>query len=216
MVSWRVRAEVGDDPDELVGVLAGRLSVDETGAVTGCDRLSLLPDGTEVTVRPGVPEDVPGVRAMHERCSALTRYRRYLRANPRLPERAARRLLRGGAGCALVAVGPGDRVVGLGNLEATPQPGVGEIALIVEDGWQRRGLGGALTRRLVLLGERRGVTALTATTFASNQPMLRLFSREGLAEHRRFDGELVHIRVPIETAISWLGPGRAPGSGRSR
>jgi GNAT superfamily N-acetyltransferase len=63
----------------------------------------LLPDGTEVTVRPADAQDTDAVRQLHERCSARSRYRRYLAGSGIPSEAAVRRLLTPANGYALVA-----------------------------------------------------------------------------------------------------------------
>lgn len=101
----------------------------------------------EVLVRRASYADTAGLMAMHTRCSSDTVYRHYGAPLARLDLRLARRMLVG-EGTALVAV-TGGTVVGFAGLSPV-EDGRADLSLLVEDGWQRRGIGtrllGAATR----------------------------------------------------------------------
>ena len=59
-----------------------------------------------------------------------------------------------------------------------------EVALLVEDAWQRRGLGTALLRRLSALAARVGYAALVAYTSADNAPDAAHAAPAGATRHR--------------------------------
>ena len=68
--------------------------------------------------------------------------------------------------------------------EPGEMPGTTEIAIVVEDGWQHRGLGSLLLDALLAAAaERRNLRVFTADVLADNRPMLRVLSR--LADIRR-------------------------------
>jgi GNAT superfamily N-acetyltransferase len=73
-------------------------------------------------------------------------------------------------------------------------PGTTEIAIVVEDGWQHRGLGSLLLDALLAAAKARGRGLFTADVLADNRPMLRVLSR--LADIRR--RELNHGVLTIE------------------
>jgi GNAT superfamily N-acetyltransferase len=91
-------------------------------------------------------------------------------------------LLAPASGCALVVEAPGafaDRVVAVANLVGE---GVqAELALLVEDAWQRRGIGTALLRRAASIAADTGFEALVIHTQAQNGAMRRAL--------RRLDGD---------------------------
>lgn len=85
---------------------------------------------------------------MHARCGRSTLAARYLTDGRPPSRRLVRALLR--TDIALVAMSPFDSVVCLGNLAtADEDPGVAEIAVVVDDAWQREGLGSTVVRHLV-------------------------------------------------------------------
>ncbi|MFI1992338.1 GNAT family N-acetyltransferase [Actinoplanes sp. NPDC020271] len=153
----------------------------------------MLPDGAEVVLRPAVADDLAAVRELHARCSAGTLRRRYLGGGSPAEARL-RRLLEPAGGVTLLAVAAGGRVVAMAGLLAEGE--LGEISVLVEDDWQRRGLGTALLRRLRTHAERAGFAALVAHLAADNAAMLRTLHRlgHGPVEH---DGGLVSVTLPV-------------------
>lgn len=117
-------------------------------------RVGALRDGGEVVLRGARPQDAEPVAAMHLRCSLETTYGRYFTLLPRVSRRWQQALL--STDVALVAV-LGRDVVALGNFAAGPGGEV-ELALLVEDAQQGRGLGTVLAAQLAatarLLGHR--------------------------------------------------------------
>lgn len=175
----------------------------------------MLTDGSELTLRPATTEDLPAVLAMHERCSAETRHRRYLSGFGAPSRVLLNRLLEPAHGVTLVAVagrgaegGPA-RIVAMGNLIAEGQ--LGEVALLVEDVWQRHGLGTALLRRLVAHAGWNQYAALIAHTQADNVGMLRTLRRLNRPGPVERDGNLLSVTVPLAPTPS-AAPASAPAS----
>ncbi len=156
----------------------------------------LLPDGAELTVRVADRSDLDEVRAMHERCSATSRYRRYLSGTGVPSTAALRRLLNPAHGYALVA-GDGREIVALANLSWDGPEA--ELGLLVVDGWQRRGVGTALARRAVRLAGLSGREAVHVHTHADNSPMIRTMHRLGLPLRPETDGSILTLSVSVPT-----------------
>jgi GNAT superfamily N-acetyltransferase len=102
---------------------------------------------------------------------------------------------------ALVLV-EGDEVIGLAQYVRIQAPGrsSAEIAVLVEDAWQHRGLGRKLMISLGQLALERGITTLEATILSQNDPALKLL--RGLAPAARFerDGPELRVTTPIRAA----------------
>jgi GNAT superfamily N-acetyltransferase len=152
----------------------------------------LLPDGAELNVRPAAAEDADGVRDLHARCSAATLAARYLGGGAPTEARMAR-LLEPAGGRTLV-VTSGSTIVAMASLLA--EGDLAEIAILVEDRWQRRGVGTALLRRLFAWAERGRFAALVAHTAADNVAMLRTLGRLGAGPADR-DGSMVTVTLPV-------------------
>ncbi|MFE0045213.1 GNAT family N-acetyltransferase [Streptomyces albireticuli] len=128
-----------------------------------------LPEGNEITVRRAGTGDLAAAREMHDRCSATTLARRY-HGPVGDADRYLRHLLSPRFGRTLAAHTSSGRLVALGHLlwdgEET------EVALLVEDAWQRRGVGGELLGRLVALAAEAGCESVYAVTQSSNTGMV--------------------------------------------
>lgn len=161
----------------------------------------LLADGTEIGVRLTGPDDLDAVRAMHERCSATSRHRRYLGGAGDLSADRLGRLLAPARGLALAASVSGDRIVAADQIVAmanlTGEGVLAEAAVLVEDGWQDRGIGTALLRRLVTVAADSGYAALELHTLADNGAMLRTLCRLGHPYTVDRDGPVVSITLPL-------------------
>ncbi len=151
-----------------------------------------LPDGTEVAIRLGRPEDVDGVERMHERASADSRYQRYFTPMNEWREENLRRISGGHRGATLVVTDDADEVIALGNVfPAGPQDAdAAEIALIVDDAWQGRGVGRLLTEHLIEVGRRLAFSRLVAYVLAENRAMLGLLEHTDLSWSRFADHDL--------------------------
>src|SRR3954465_2332662 len=101
-------------------------------------------------MRPIRPEDAPAIVEFHSRFSDRTRYLRYFSPYPRIPARDLARFVNVDHDDreALVAA-VGDDLVAIGRYERL---GVGaqdaEVAFVVEDAYQGRGVGSALLEHL--------------------------------------------------------------------
>jgi RimJ/RimL family protein N-acetyltransferase len=95
---------------------------------------------------------------------------------------------------AIVAVSPDDELVGVARYGCEPGSDEAEIALVVQDGWQGRGLGTILLTALLAHGESRGLTRFRAYVLATNHRMLRLIEEVGLVGERSLDQGVISLR----------------------
>ncbi|WP_282692160.1 GNAT family N-acetyltransferase [Streptomyces sp. CC208A] len=128
-----------------------------------------LPEGNEITVRRADQRDLPAARAMHDRCSARTLGLRY-HGPVGDADRYLGHLLSPRFGRTLAVQTASGRLVALGHLLWDGDET--EVALLVEDDWQRRGIGSELLGRLVAMAEEDGCESVYAVTQASNTGMV--------------------------------------------
>ncbi|MGW3632492.1 GNAT family N-acetyltransferase [Streptomyces sp. NPDC005122] len=128
-----------------------------------------LPEGNEITVRRADVSDLASAKAMHERCSSRTLTMRY-HGPVGDADRYLNHLLSPHFGRTLAVRTPSGRMVGLGHLLWDGDET--EIALLVEDDWQRRGIGGELLGRLVAMAVEAGCESVYIVTQASNTGMV--------------------------------------------
>ena len=132
-----------------------------------------MPDRIRVTVLEHA--DSEALLAMVGRCSAMTLYRRFHGVTDGVPY--AQQVLADAAGHDSYAAWSGDRCVGLGNLHVRDD--TAEIGVLVEDGWQRRGVGTALVVALVRRARERRSPFLRADLLAENRFALQALASVG-------------------------------------
>lgn len=172
-----------------------------TGGFGWVERLG---DGTRVTIRLARPEDAEAVAEMHSRSSEQTRYQRYFAPISEWRGDQLRRLAGGHRGATLVAQDARGNIVGLGNV-FPDRPGetqTAEIAVIIEDAWQGRGLGSRLLRHLVDLARRQGFDDVIALVLATNSGMVQLLNRMDLTWTPEEDADLGASVVRLRARLS--------------
>ncbi|MFF7802307.1 GNAT family N-acetyltransferase [Streptomyces olivaceus] len=154
----------------------------------GRDELTLS-EGRNITVRRADTRDVEAAKAMHERCSARTLGMRY-HGPVGDADRYLNHLLSPRFGRTLAVQTASGRIVGLGHLLWDGDET--EVALLVEDAWQRRGVGAELLGRLVAMAAETGCESVYAVTQASNTGMVAAMRGLGLPlDYQIEEGTLV-------------------------
>ncbi|MYS23152.1 Acetyltransferase (GNAT) family protein [Streptomyces sp. DvalAA-14] len=174
-----------------------------------------LPEGNEITVRRAGSDDHAAALAMHDRCSPATLSSRY-HGPVGDADRYLAHLLSPRFGRTLAVETASGRLVALGHLLWDGDEN--EVALIVEDDWQRRGIGAALLRRLVELAAEAGRDSVYAVTRSSNTAMVATMRELDLPlDYQLEDGTLVITAAlpsasgtgPAPAALPWVtGPRR--------
>ncbi|MGI6869490.1 GNAT family N-acetyltransferase [Amycolatopsis sp. 3B14] len=154
-------------------------------------------DGAAVVLREGKPADAEAVSAMHARCSMTTLFARYHTGMRTMPRRWLHRLLVPPRGMSLLAV-CGREVIGVGQLIPGATGEIAEVSLLVEDGWQRNGVGTALMGRLAEIAAARGCRRLVAVSLPGRDGIYRTAQRAGLAPEPPEEEGL--LRIDLEAA----------------
>jgi len=143
-------------------------------------------------------DDVPRVQALFERCSAPTLQRRFHVPVPRVPERLVRRLVLPTDGWSLVAE-QGTELIAHGC--AGPlDPRTVEIGLLVDDAFQRTGVGTRVVRDLAVSASSRGYQTMVCQVESDDEAVTATLVRAGLhGTAYRVDGGL-EIHVPLAGA----------------
>ncbi len=148
-----------------------------------------LPEGDEITVRRADRGDLAAARAMHDRCSPDTLGLRY-HGPVKDADRYLDHLLSPRFGRTLAVRTASGRVVALGHLLWDGDET--EVALLVEDEWQRRGIGSELLARLVAMAGEAGCDSVYAVTQSRNTGMVAAMRALGLPlDYQIEEGTLV-------------------------
>ncbi|MFK0222791.1 GNAT family N-acetyltransferase [Streptomyces vinaceus] len=160
-----------------------------------------LPEGNEITVRRADGSDLAAARAMHDRCSERTLGLRY-HGPVSDADRYLGHLLSPRFGRTLAATTASGKLVALGHLLWDGDET--EVALLIEDDWQRRGIGSELLGRLIAMASETGCDSVYAVTQASNTGMVAAMRGLGLPlDYQIEEGTLViTARLDAAPAVS--------------
>ncbi|HEV7653440.1 MAG TPA: GNAT family N-acetyltransferase [Mycobacteriales bacterium] len=158
----------------------------------------VVSDGGVVHLRPIRPEDADALVAFHGKLSERTRYLRYFGPYPRIPERDLNRFTHVDHRdrVALVAV-LGDELIGVGRYDRLGERADAEVAFVVADAQQGRGIGSVLLEHLAAAARERGIQRFVAEVLAENSRMVRVFTDAGYSAQYRYESGVVELTFPI-------------------
>ncbi len=159
-----------------------------------------FPDGSEVVIRPIRPEDEPMIARFHEHLSERSVYLRYFHLMDLERRVSHDRLLRicfndYDRDIALVAV-HGDAILAVGRLRRIDATDA-ELAVLISDEYQGRGLGTELSRRLVEIARAEKMERVIAEILPENIHMQRVCRELGFRMDQHSDGG---VRAVFEIA----------------
>ncbi len=159
----------------------------------------VLSDGGTVHLRPIVPSDGDALLAFHSRMSQRTRYLRYFGAYPQIPPRDLERFttVNHRDRVAFVAL-LGDDIVAVARYERIDNGPSAEVAFVVEDAHQSRGLGPILLEHLAAAARERGLRTFVAEVLAENSAMLGVFRAAGYQVARAMEEGVFHLEFAID------------------
>ncbi|UQX89448.1 GNAT family N-acetyltransferase [Jatrophihabitans telluris] len=159
-------------------------------------------DGGTMHLRPITPDDADKIVQFHGKLSIRTRYLRYFSAYPTIPSRDLLRFSRvNHRDRVALAAWLGSDIIAIGRFESLSQDGVptgtAEVAFVVADAHQGRGIGSVLLEHLAEAGREVGIARFEALVLAENSAMIRVFLDAGYQPSRQFDGSEVTLEFDI-------------------
>jgi GNAT superfamily N-acetyltransferase len=160
-----------------------------------------LRDGRTVEIRALRPEDRAGMLAAVGRTSQQSLYRRFFTFKRGFSDQEVDFYVNVDFvdHVALVAVleEDGQSVIVAGGRYIAVRPGEAEVAFVVDDAHQGRGLGAALMRHLAALARQAGLKALSADVLPANAAMLKVFATSGLGMKTQRGPDSIHIMLQL-------------------
>ncbi|MEU8898096.1 GNAT family N-acetyltransferase [Nocardia sp. NPDC048505] len=161
----------------------------------------LASDGGVVRLRPVVPDDADRMQAFHAALSDRTRYLRYFGPYPRISPKDLYRTThvdyhdRVG-----LVVELGEAIIGVGRYELLDRAGgrAAEVAFVVADEHQGRGLGSILLEHLAGAAAENKIETFVAEVLAENSAMVTVFRDAGYQVERSRDGSVLHLEFAID------------------
>jgi len=178
------------------------LSWDQLSYPEELEHYDTLRDGTEIFFRPVKPSDEAPLSEMLYSLSEESVQKRYMTRTKSFPHRDVQQLtnIDYKNNLAIVGVVPGvsgEDIVAIGQYFLDPKTRAAEVAFVVQDEWQQKGMGTFLLEYLAQIARQRGVKSFYATVLPSNKPMLSIFYNSGYKVKTEFDGEVYRIEYDL-------------------
>jgi acetyltransferase len=166
-----------------------------------------MKDGTQVMIRPIRPEDEPAMVNFHKTLSERTVYLRYFHLMNLEHRTQHERLTRicfidYDREMALVAERKNpetgvSEILGVGRMMRVHGTQEAEVATVVSDQWQGRGLGKELLKRLLIVGKDEKLEKLTADILPDNRDIMRICEKLGFSLKHSLDDEVVRAEYKL-------------------
>ncbi|MEO3753942.1 GNAT family N-acetyltransferase [Streptomyces sp. B6B3] len=166
----------------------------------------VLRDGGTAHIRPITPADADRLVGFYERVSEESKYHRFFAPYPRLSARDVHRFthhdfvdrvgLAATVGDDFIATVRFDRIDERGRAAAAPADRA-EVAFLVQDAHQRRGLAAALLEHIAAVARERGVRRFVAEVLPGNSRMIKVFTDAGYAQRRGFADGSVQLTLDL-------------------
>lgn len=140
----------------------------------------LLADGTQIAFRPIHPTDEPRMRSLFYELSQQTIYYRFMSDLKRISRKQIQDFvyIDHRKDIAIVGVVPeaeGEKIIAIGRYYLDASSNMAEVAFVVHDDWQQRGIGTYLFNHLMKIARRNGIRGFTAEVLAQNRAMQSVF-----------------------------------------
>jgi len=160
----------------------------------------VLKDGSKVLLRPIKPSDATMKQDLFYSLSKETVTRRYLGSLKAMPLKRIWPYVIVDYDKEMVIVGTvqddgNESLIAIGSYSRVPNTNLAEVALVVRDDWQNKGLGTLLFNYLCEIAKKRGLDGFTAWVLADNSRMMHIFKKSGYSMRYRIEGDLYHVEI---------------------
>jgi acyl-CoA synthetase (NDP forming)/RimJ/RimL family protein N-acetyltransferase len=165
----------------------------------------VLGDGTSALIRPITPADADLLAAFHLRQSPESRYLRYFSPKPELTQPELQRFTTVDfVDRAAFVVEERGEFVAWASYERWNNRDDAEVAFMVDDAHQGKGIATLLLEHLAAVARSNGIERFTAQTLGDNRGMLTVFAKAGWPVHRRFDSGVVDVDFALADTASFI------------
>jgi acetyl coenzyme A synthetase (ADP forming)-like protein len=160
---------------------------------------AVLSDGGTVHIRPITADDGDRLIDFHSRLSTETTYYRFFSPHPELSPHEVERFTHVDHDRRVALVGELlGRIVAVGRYDRLEDTTAAEVAFVVADEHQGRGLGTLLLEQLAAAARERGINRFVAETLPDNRRMIQVFRDAGFEVSQRFEEGAVRVELGIE------------------
>ena len=100
----------------------------------------------------------------------------------------------------MVTIGPREnrRIIAEARYMIEPDPGYPDVAFMVDENFQRRGIASSLLHYLIEIAQERGIKGFRADVLFSNKPMLKTFEKLPYVLHRTVSDGVVTVEFMFD------------------
>ena len=162
-----------------------------------------LDDGTLVSFRPMRPTDEPRMWDFFHSLSKQTRHYRFMSDRTQMPRRQIQDsvFVDDREEMAIVGTIPeacGEEIIAVGGYYLNAGTNRAEVAFIVRDRWQNRGIGTFLLKYLATVARGQGIAGFTAEVLVDNRAMLAVLRKSGFRIRNHLDGRIHSIELEFD------------------
>ncbi|MFJ8824228.1 GNAT family N-acetyltransferase [Streptomyces sp. NPDC102467] len=178
----------------------------------------VLRDGGTARIRPITTEDAERLTSFYEQVSDESKYYRFFAPYPRLSDKDVHRFthhdyvdrvgLAATVGGEFIATVRYDRIDATGRPASTPADEA-EVAFLVQDAHQGRGVASALLEHVAAVARERGIRRFAAEVLPANTKMIKVFTDAGYTQKRSFEDGVVRLEFDLEPTEASLAVQRA-------
>ncbi|MEU8893035.1 GNAT family N-acetyltransferase [Streptomyces sp. NPDC048442] len=179
----------------------------------------VLRDGGTARIRPITTEDASRLVSFYEQVSDESKYYRFFAPYPRLSAKDVHRFthhdyvdrvgLAVTVGGEFIATVRYDRINADGLPASGPDADQAEVAFLVQDAHQGRGVASALLEHIGAVARERGIRRFVAEVLPANSKMIKVFTDAGYQQKRSFEDGVVHLEFDLEPTDRSLAVQRA-------
>ncbi|WP_129293816.1 GNAT family N-acetyltransferase [Streptomyces lydicus] len=168
----------------------------------------VLRDGSTARIRPITPDDAERLVSFYEQVSDESKYYRFFAPYPRLSDRDVHRFthhdyidrvgLAATVGGEFIATVRYDRINDQGLPAKSPEDDQAEVAFLVQDAHQGRGVASALLEHIAAVARERGIRRFAAEVLPANSKMIKVFTDAGYTHKRTFEDGVVRLEFDLE------------------
>lgn len=178
----------------------------------------VLRDGGTARIRPIAVEDADRLVSFYEQVSDESKYYRFFAPYPRLSAKDVHRFthhdqvdrvgLAATVGGEFIATVRYDRIDGRGMAASAPADEA-EVAFLVQDAHQGRGVASTLLEHIAAVARERGIRRFVAEVLPANTKMIKVFTDAGYQQKRSFEDGVVRLEFDLEPTDRSLAVQRA-------
>ncbi|MCX4670539.1 GNAT family N-acetyltransferase [Streptomyces sp. NBC_01381] len=178
----------------------------------------VLRDGGTARIRPITAEDADRLVSFYEQVSDESKYYRFFAPYPRLSAKDVHRFthhdqvdrvgLAATVGGEFIATVRFDRIDERGMSASAPADEA-EVAFLVQDAHQGRGVASTLLEHIAAVARERGIRRFAAEVLPANTKMIKVFTDAGYQQKRSFEDGVVRLEFDLEPTDRSLAVQRA-------